>query len=93
MEETRNGDFQKPLRLGDELRAAVRQAAVHEDGIDTEEMKAINLPHFKLKLKDLSKDLFLEHGWDLPDGFKDKALRDHMTFKARRGWMRSARCA
>lgn len=39
--------------------------------IDAGEMKAINLPFFKSKLNDLSKELYLENGWELPRGFRE----------------------
>ena len=48
--------------------------------IDANEMKAINLPHYKLKLNDISKQLYLEHGWQMPAGLLDKAARDPTTF-------------
>lgn len=44
--------------------------------IDTEAMKAISMSYPKLKLKELAKDLYLEHEWDLPKGFIDPKLRD-----------------
>lgn len=44
--------------------------------IDTDEMKAIPMTYPKLKLKDLAKDLYLEHGWDMPKGFVDPKLRN-----------------
>lgn len=48
--------------------------------IDAREMRAINLPYFKSRLTDLSKDLFLEHGWRLPDGLRDRQNRDPRNF-------------
>lgn len=39
--------------------------------IDATEMKAVNLPFFKSKLNDLSKELYLENGWELPRGFRE----------------------
>lgn len=48
--------------------------------IDAEQMKAINLPHYKLKLRDVSKQLFLEHGWQLPRGFVSSKERDPASF-------------
>ncbi|MEO1474326.1 MAG: relaxase/mobilization nuclease domain-containing protein, partial [Pseudomonadota bacterium] len=45
-----------------------RHAHVVWSRIDGDQLKAINLPHFKRKLTDLSKDLYLDHGWKLPDG-------------------------
>ena len=36
--------------------------------INTDEMKAVNISHPKLKLNDLSKSLYFEHGWRVPSG-------------------------
>lgn len=47
-----------------------RHAHVVWSRIDTTEMKAINLPHYKRKLNSLARELFIEHGWELPNGFK-----------------------
>lgn len=48
--------------------------------IDAETMKAKELPFFKKKLQEISKQLFLENGWGIPKGFLDKGLRDPRTF-------------
>lgn len=48
--------------------------------IDVDEMKAINLPHFKYKLRDLSRDLFLDHGWALPDGLATYGNKSPLNF-------------
>lgn len=48
--------------------------------IDGESMKAIPLPHSKLKMRDLSRDLFLEHGWTLPRGLVNSRERDPRNF-------------
>ncbi|MCH2163553.1 MAG: relaxase/mobilization nuclease domain-containing protein [Marinovum sp.] len=48
--------------------------------IDADEMKAINLPHFKNKLRDLSRDLFLDHGWMLPDGLATYGNKSPLNF-------------
>ncbi|GAB5512240.1 MAG: hypothetical protein Rhims3KO_36410 [Hyphomicrobiales bacterium] len=88
---------EQTLGLSEQPRAIVfhekeerRHAHVVWSRIDTDQMKAINLPYYKSKLKDLSKDLFLEHGWHLPDGFKDGLLRDPMTF-SREEWQQAKR--
>ncbi len=47
-----------------------RHAHVVWSRIDAANMRAVNLPHFKRKLNDISRGLFLDHGWSLPDGFK-----------------------
>ncbi len=57
-----------------------RHAHVVWSRIDTEQMKAINLPHYKLKLRDLSKQLYLENGWQMPRGFMDSRERDPSNF-------------
>ncbi|MEP5732343.1 MAG: AAA family ATPase [Sulfitobacter sp.] len=57
-----------------------RHAHVVWSRIDTSRMKAINLPHFKRKLMAVSHQLFIEHGCDVPDGFKDHAKRDPNRF-------------
>lgn len=44
--------------------------------IDADSMTAKNLPFFKMKLRDISKELYLENGWEMPDGFRDWRLRD-----------------
>jgi hypothetical protein len=48
--------------------------------IDIEQMKAINLPHFKRKLQDVSKQLYLEHGWRMPAGLMNSQAKDPTTF-------------
>ncbi len=48
--------------------------------IDAESMTAINLPYYKNRLNTLSKELYLEHGWELPEGHKNKNLRNPLNF-------------
>jgi len=48
--------------------------------IDAREMKAINLPYFKLKLRDISKQLYFQYGWQLPKGFMDRQERNPLNF-------------
>ena len=48
--------------------------------IAVNEMKAINLPHFKFKLRGISRELFLEHGWHLPRGLLNTAERNPLNF-------------
>lgn len=80
--------IEKELGLEGQPRAIVFHEKAGADGItrrhahavwsriDTEEMKAIPLPFTKLKLRDLSRDLFIEHDWRMPRGYIDKAARD-----------------
>jgi len=48
--------------------------------IKSESMKAVNLSFFKEKLCRLSRELFLTHGWKLPDGHVDRALSDPLNY-------------
>lgn len=48
--------------------------------IDGESMKAIPMSHSKLAMRDLSRDLFLEHGWSLPRGLVNSRERDPRNF-------------
>jgi hypothetical protein len=48
--------------------------------IDENTMTAVNLPHYKLKLNSLSKELYLEHGWELPDGHKTNGWKNPLNF-------------
>ena len=57
-----------------------RHAHVVWSRIDADALKAINLPHFKTKLRDLSRDLFLDHGWVLPDGLATYGNKSPLNF-------------
>lgn len=58
--------------------------------IDPERMRAINLPHFKVKLRDESRRLYIEHGWRMPAGLIDSAERDPLNF-SRAEWQQACR--
>lgn len=58
--------------------------------IDTDRMKAINLPHYKLRLRDVSRELYLQHGWKMPLGLVDSAERDPLNF-TRAEWQQAMR--
>ncbi|MGC3940907.1 AAA family ATPase [Roseobacter sp. EG26] len=53
--------------------------------IDARSMKAIQMSLYKRKLTELSRDLFLEHGWRLSDGFRDTKDRDPRNFRRAEG--------
>lgn len=81
------GRIEKKLGLEDQPRAIVfhekegrRHAHCVWSRIDGETMKAIDMPYFKMKLRDISKELYLEHGWKLPKGFLHKTMRDPENF-------------
>ena len=48
--------------------------------IDAETMTARPLPFFKVKLREVSKELYLEHGWLMPKGLVDSKVRDPRNF-------------
>ncbi len=48
--------------------------------IKAEEMKAVNLPHFKLKLRDISREIFFEMGWKMPPGLMNSKQRNPLNF-------------
>ena len=57
-----------------------RHAHVVWSRIDADSLTAINLPHFKNRLTSLSKELFLEHGWTLPDGLRAHGGKSFLNF-------------
>ena len=48
--------------------------------IDADTMTARNLPFFKERLQELSKELYREHDWKMPRGFVSKDERDPRNF-------------
>ncbi len=57
-----------------------RHAHVVASRIDTNAMKAVNLSFFKDRLMELSRELFVTHGWDMPKGHEDRALSDPLNY-------------
>lgn len=77
----------KRLGLADQPHALVfhekggrRHAHLVASRIDGNAMKAINLSFYKEKLCDLSRDLFVEHGIELPQGHVDRALSSDLNY-------------
>ncbi|MGC1507128.1 relaxase/mobilization nuclease domain-containing protein [Ketobacter sp.] len=58
--------------------------------IDIDQMKAINMSHDRQKLNRFSKSLYLEHGWKLPEGFKNKDKGNPLNF-TRDQWQQAKR--
>ena len=48
--------------------------------IDAATMTAKQLSHFKSKLRDVAKQLYLDNGWQMPAGFIDSKARDPRNF-------------
>jgi len=57
-----------------------RHAHVVWSRIDAKTMTAINMPHYKRKLNDLARELYLDHGWELPDGLRRDGGRSPLNF-------------
>lgn len=57
-----------------------RHAHVVWSRIDAQEMKAIPLPFTHRKLQALSRELYLEQGWRMPDGLARAGARDPANF-------------
>lgn len=79
--------IEQKLGLTEQSRAIIfhekqgrRHAHVVWSRIDVSRMRAVNLPHFKLKLRDISRQLYLEHGWKLPQGLVNSEARNPLNF-------------
>ena len=48
--------------------------------IDVNEMKAIKIPYYKNRLMDISRELFVEHGWKMPAGMIDRAQKNPLNY-------------
>lgn len=79
--------IEKKMGLQDQPRAVVfhekegrRHAHAVWSRIDTETMTAVQLSHFKMKLRDVSRELYLEHGWTMPPGLMNSKERDPRNF-------------
>ncbi|WP_134682198.1 relaxase/mobilization nuclease domain-containing protein [Paracoccus ravus] len=91
------GRIEQQLGLEGQPRAIVfhekegrRHAHAVWSRIDGEEMKAINLPFYKRALNGIARDLYLEHGWEMPKGFRDQRQRDPFSF-TREEWQQAKR--
>jgi MobA/VirD2-like, nuclease domain len=78
---------EEKLGLTDQPRAIVfhekngrRHAHAVWSRIDPVEMKAVQLSHSHRKLREVSKELFREHGWEMPKGLIDRNGRDPKNF-------------
>lgn len=81
------GQIEERLGLQDQPRAIVfhekegrRHAHCVWSRIDAETMTAKQLSFFKNKLQSVSRDLYLENGWKLPNGLRSPSERDPTNF-------------
>jgi MobA/VirD2-like, nuclease domain len=89
--------IQESLNLQEQPRVIVfhekegrRHAHAVWSRIDTQEMKAINLPYYKNKLMEISKQLYLEQGWKLPQGLINREQSNPLNF-TRAQWEQAKR--
>lgn len=89
--------IEEKMGLTDQPRAIVfhekegrRHAHCVWSRIDIETMTAINLPHYKLKLRDISRQLYLENEWRMPSGLANSEERNPLNF-TRAEWQQAKR--
>ncbi len=58
--------------------------------IDPASMKAVRMSHDRMKLGDISRELYFDYGWKMPQGLIDPALRNPLNFDHRE-WMKAKR--
>lgn len=78
--ETKNGLTDQPRVIVFHEKEGRRHAHAVWSRIDTETMTARNLSHFKLKLRNISKELYLENDWTMPRGFMDSKESDPRNY-------------
>lgn len=91
------GQIERKLELEEHARALVfhekdgrRHAHAVWSRIDTDEMRAKNMSFYKQKLMDVSRDLYLEHGWDMPKGMIARNMRNPLNY-SRAEWQQAQR--
>lgn len=82
-------DIERRLGLTGQPRAIVfhekkgrRHAHCVWSRIDAAKMRAINLSHYKYRLRDISRELYRSHDWEMPDGLRDPKDRDPQNYSA-----------
>jgi len=83
------GEIERRMGLTGQPRAIVfhekkgrRHAHFVWSRIDVDQMRAINLSHYKLRLRDISRELYFEHGWEMPAGLQKAQDRDPLNYSA-----------
>lgn len=79
--------IEQKMGLEDQPRAVVfhekegrRHAHAVWSRIDADTMTAVQLSHFKVKLREVSREIYLEHGWKMPRGLMNSKERDPRNF-------------
>lgn len=88
--EQRNGLNGQPRVIVFHEKNGRRHAHCVWSRIKADEMRAVNLPHFKMKLRDISRELFIEHSWTMPRGLVNSEERNPLNF-SREEWQQAKR--
>lgn len=78
---------EEKLKLSGQPRAIVlhekegrRHAHAVWSRIDAQTMRAVNMPFFKTRLNTLSRELYLDHGWEMPNGLRRDGGKSPLNF-------------
>ncbi|MTD94374.1 relaxase [Hyphomicrobium sp. xq] len=88
--EEKNGLIGQPRIVVFHEKEGRRHAHAIWSRIDAETMTAKNLSHFKLKLRDLSREIYLEQGWKMPRGLMNSREADPRNFTLKE-WQQAKR--
>lgn len=88
--EEKNGLTDQPRIVVFHEKEGRRHAHAVWSRIDADTMTARNLPFFKTKLRDLSRELYLENGWKMPRGLMNSREADPRNFSLQ-DWQQSKR--
>ncbi|WP_375205344.1 relaxase/mobilization nuclease domain-containing protein [Hyphococcus sp.] len=78
--ETKLGLENQPRAIVFHEKEGRRHAHVVWSRINAEEMKAVQLSYSHRKLQEVSREIYLEHGWKLPKGIADHSKSDPRNF-------------
>lgn len=78
--ETKLGLENQPRAIVFHEKEGRRHAHVVWSRIDAQEMKAVQLSYSHSKLQEVSREIYLEHGWKLPKGIADHSKSDPRNF-------------
>jgi len=78
--EARNGLNGQPRVVVFHEKEGRRHAHAVWSRIDAETMTARPLPHYRLKLRDVAKEQYLKHDWQMPRGYMDSREADPRNF-------------
>jgi len=78
--EERNGLDGQPRVIVFHEKEGRRHAHAVWSRIDAQTMTAKPLPHYRLKLRDIAKEQYLKHDWQMPRGYMDSRESDPRNF-------------